>query len=182
MPDVNSIVNSIVVIYDTQLAAEDGVRELQRAGFDLTKLSIVGKEYHSEEHIVGYYTAGDRMKYWGQMGAFWGGLCGLLPESAFFVLPGMGPILIAGPLAAGVVASLEAAAGTGEFSILGACLSSFGIPHNNIRRYEFSLREDRILLVAHGPAKELMRAKDVLRRTRPDEVNVHFEEKTFAAA
>jgi Heat induced stress protein YflT domain len=178
MPDVNSI----VAVYDTQQAAEAGVRELQKAGFDLRKLSIVGKEYHSEEHIVGYYSAGDRMKYWGQMGAFWGGLCGLLSESAFFVLPGMGPILIAGPLAAGVVGSLEGAAGDSEFSILGACLSSFGIPKHNIRRYEWNLREDKILLVAHGAAKELMRAKDILRSTRPDQLNVHFEEKTIAAA
>ena len=29
---------------------------------DIKKLSIVGKEYHTEEHVVGYYNAGDRMK------------------------------------------------------------------------------------------------------------------------
>jgi len=34
-------------------------------------LSIVGKESHTDEHVVGYYNTGDRMKYWGKTGAFW---------------------------------------------------------------------------------------------------------------
>jgi hypothetical protein len=34
----------------------------------------VGKEYHTEEQVVGHYNTGDRMKYWGKMGAFWGGI------------------------------------------------------------------------------------------------------------
>ena len=34
--------------------------------------------YHSEENVVGFYNAGDRMMYWGKTGAFWGGLWGLL--------------------------------------------------------------------------------------------------------
>ena len=41
------------------------MRQLQRAGFDLKKLSIVGKDYHTEEDVVGYYNTGDRMKRWG---------------------------------------------------------------------------------------------------------------------
>jgi hypothetical protein len=177
MPDINSI----VVVYDTQQATEAGVRELQKAGFDMTKLSIVGKEYYSEDHIVGYYNTGDRMKYWGQMGAFWGGVCGMLSGAAFFVLPGMGPILIAGPLAAGVAASLDGALASG-LTVLGACLQSLGIPQDHILRYEWSLRKDKVLLVAHGVAQELMKAKDLLRATHPGEVNVHFAERTLVAA
>ena len=38
----------------------------------MNQLSIVGRDYHTEEHVVGYYNAGDRMKYWGKLGAFWG--------------------------------------------------------------------------------------------------------------
>ena len=37
------------------------------------KLSIVGKGYHIDKQVVGYYNTGDRMKYWGKVGAFWGG-------------------------------------------------------------------------------------------------------------
>jgi len=74
--------NSVVAIYDTHVQAEEAVKELQEGGV---------------EHVVGYYNAGDRMKYWGKIGAFWGGFWGLLFGSAMFAIPGIGPLLVAGP-------------------------------------------------------------------------------------
>ena len=68
--------SAVVALYDTHEEAERAVRELQRSGFDMKKLSIVGRDYQTEEDVVGYYTAGDRMKAWGKTGAFWGGLWG----------------------------------------------------------------------------------------------------------
>ena len=64
--------NSVVAIYDPHSQAEKAVRELQISGFDMNKMSIVGKDYHTDDHVVGYYTRGDRMKYWGKLGAIWG--------------------------------------------------------------------------------------------------------------
>jgi hypothetical protein len=173
--------NSIVVVYDTHTEAEAAVNELHKSGFDMRKLSILGKEYHTEEHVVGYYNAGDRMKYWGKMGAFWGGLWGFLVGAAFFVVPGIGPVLIAGPLAAWVVAALEGAVVVGGLSVVGAGLYSIGIPKDSILRYESALNADKFLLIAHGTADEVMRAKDILRTTRPDEVQVHFAEAGAAS-
>ncbi len=60
--------NSVVAIFESHERAEDAIRELQKSGFDMKKLSIIGKDYHTEEHVVGYYTAGDRMQYWGSWG------------------------------------------------------------------------------------------------------------------
>ena len=77
--------NSVVAIFESHNQAEDAVRELQKSGFDMKKLSIVGKDYHTDEHVVGYYNTGDRMMYWGKLGAFWGGLWGMLFGSAFFL-------------------------------------------------------------------------------------------------
>ena len=62
--------NAVVAVYNSHVQAEEAVDQLKRAGFDMTKLSIVGKDYHTEENVVGYYNAGDRMKHWGKMGAF----------------------------------------------------------------------------------------------------------------
>ena len=92
-------------VYNTHTEAEAAVRELQKAGFDMKKLSIVGKDYHTEEHVVGYYSTGDRMKAWGKLGAFWGGLWGLLFGAAFFMVPGIGPIAVAGPLVGWIVSA-----------------------------------------------------------------------------
>ena len=95
--------NSIVAIYPSHTAAEAAIKELQQSGFDMKKLSIIGRDEHTDEHVVGYYNAGDRMKYWGKLGAFWGGFWGLLFGSGFFLIPGIGPLLVAGPLVSWIV-------------------------------------------------------------------------------
>ena len=174
--------NAIVAVYNDHVQAEEAVDQLKRTGFDMTKLSIVGKDYHTEEHVVGYYNAGDRMKYWGKMGAFWGGVWGLLFGAAFFVVPGIGPVLVAGPVAAWIVAALEGAAVVGGLSAIGAGLYSIGIPKDSILRYEVALKADKFLLIAHGTADELTKAKETIERTSPMEVNVHAGDKLQSAS
>ncbi len=49
-----SEMNTAVAVYLNHTAAEEAVKELQKSGFDLKKLSIVGREYHTDEHVVGY--------------------------------------------------------------------------------------------------------------------------------
>ena len=130
--------------------ADQAVKELQSGGVDMHKLSIVGKGYHTDEHAVGYYNTGDRMKYWGKVGAFWGGFWGLLFGSAFFMIPGLGPILAAGPVVAWIVAGLEGAVEVGALGALGAGLYSIGIPKDSIVKYETALKTDQFLLIVHG--------------------------------
>ena len=108
--------SSVVAVYNTHVEAEEAVKKLQRGGIDMHSLSIIGKETHTEEHAVGYYNTGDRMKQWGKTGAFWGGLWGMLFGSAFFIIPGIGPLLVAGPLVAWIVGALEGAAVVGGLS------------------------------------------------------------------
>ena len=167
--------NSVVAIFASHDQAEHAVRELQKGGFDMKKLSIVGKDYHTEEHVVGYYTTGDRMLYWGKLGAFWGGFWGLLLGSAFFWLPGIGPLVVAGPLVAWIVGALEEAAVVGGLSALGAALFSVGIPNNSVVQYETEVKSGKLLLVAHGTLDEVERAKDLLNRTKAMTAVVHAE-------
>ena len=93
----------------------------------MKSLSIAGKDTHTDEHVVGYCNAGDRMKRWGKVGAFWGGFWGLLFGSGLFLIPGLGPILIAGPLVAWIIAGLEGAVVVGGVTALGAGLVSIGV-------------------------------------------------------
>jgi hypothetical protein len=62
----------------------------------MKKLSIVGKDYHTEEHVVGYYTTCDRMSYWGKMGAFWGRLLGIAIRFRFLLDTWYWPITCCG--------------------------------------------------------------------------------------
>ena len=167
--------NSIVAIFKSHAQAEDAVRELQKDGFDMKKLSIVGKDYHTDEHVVGYYNTGDRMMYWGKLGAFWGGFWGLLFGSAFFWVPGVGPLVVAGPLVTWIVAALEGAVVTGGLSALGAGLYSIGIPKDSILQYETEVKNGKLLLVAHGTADEVTRARDLLHQTQAERAAIHAE-------
>jgi uncharacterized membrane protein len=169
--------NAIVAVYNNHAEAEEAVQQLQRAAFDMKKISIVGKDYHTEEHVVGYYNAGDRMQYWGKWGAFWGGVWGLLFGAAFFAVPGVGPVLVAGPLVSWIVAALEGAVVVGGLSAIGAGLYSIGIPKDSILRYEVALKSDKFLLVAHGTADEVARARGIIATTHPVEMSVHSGEK-----
>jgi uncharacterized membrane protein len=165
--------NSIVATYASHTAAEAAIKELQQSGFDMKKLSIVGRDYHPEEHVVGYYNAGDRMKAWGKIGAFWGWIWGCLFGSAFFIIPGVGPLLVAGPLVGWIIGALESAVVVGGVSALGAGLVSIGIPKDSILRYETALKTDKFVLIAHGTMEEVARAKGILGRTEPESLNHH---------
>ncbi len=165
--------NAVVAVYDNHIEAEEAVRELQKSGFDMKKLSIAGKDYHTEDHVVGYYNAGDRMKYWGKMGGFWGGIWGLLFGWAFFAIPGFGPVLVAGPLAGWILVGLEDAALVGGLSVVGAALYSIGIPKDSVLSYETALKADKFLLIAHGTSDEVARAKDIIKVTQVAESAVH---------
>jgi len=165
--------NAVVAVYETHAGAEEAIKELQRGGIDLHTLSIIGKDTHTDEHVVGYYNAGDRMKYWGKTGAFWGGFWGLLFGSAFFAIPGLGPILVAGPLVAWIVGALEGAAVVGGLSAVGAGLYSMGIPKDSVLQYELALKTDQFLLMVHGTAKDVETARGLIAGTRPLNVTVH---------
>jgi hypothetical protein len=164
--------NVAVAIFNTHGEADNAVKELQKSGFDMKKLSVVGKDYHTEEQVVGYYHTGDRMKYWGKLGAFWGGLWGILFGAAFFWIPGVGPLVVAGPLVSAIVGGLEGAVAVGGLTALGAGLYSIGIPKDSIINYESSIKSDKFLLVVHGSGDDLAKAKDILKSTG-HEVNVH---------
>ncbi len=164
--------NTGVIILSTHEEAENAVKELQRSGFDMKKLSIVGKDYHTEEHVVGYYNVGDRMSFWGKRGAFWGGLWGVLFGSAFLMVPGIGPLVVAGPLVSAIVGGLQGAVIVGGMSVIGAGLYNIGIPKNSIIEYETAIKSDRFIVVVHGSAEELVKAKDVLVNMGHD-VQVH---------
>ena len=165
--------NAVVAIYNTHTEAEAAIRELNRAAFNIAKLSIVGKDYHTEEHVVGYYNVGDRMKYWGKLGALWGSVWGMLLGAGFFAIPGIGPVLVAGPLVGWILGALEGAVITGGVTAIGAGLISLGIPKDSVLKYETELKSDKYILVVHGTEEEAAHARRLLQTTRPHSIETH---------
>src|ERR1019366_330946 len=109
-----------------------------------------GKGYHTDEKVIGFYNIGDRVKFWGKRGAFWGGLWGLFFGGIFMVIPVVGHVIVLGYLAATAIATVETALVVGGLSALGAALYSIGIPKNSVIDYETALKADSFLVMAHG--------------------------------
>jgi hypothetical protein len=160
---------SVAAIYDSQSSAAAAVQALQRAGFDVNRLSIVGRGHHTAEHAIGLYTSGDRMRFWGERGTFWETLWGVLSSSGFFLLPGIGPLVVMGPLVGGIVGALEGAATCGSHSILAAALMSIGIPIDSAVRYEPALKGGGYLIIAHGATALIESARSAFRTTGASE-------------
>jgi hypothetical protein len=157
---------SALYVFNTHPDAQDAIRSLGRSGFDVKKLSLIGKGHNSEQTPIGFYTGGDRILTWGSIGAVWGGIWGLLLAPAIFFLPGFGLVAMAGPVVAALVGALEGAVVVGGLTALGAALTQIGIPDSQAIKYETALKAEKYLLMVHGTSGNAIKARSVLTRTK----------------
>ncbi len=165
--------STAIAVFANHEDAEKAVKTLAEAGFDMKQLSVVGQGYHTEEKIVGFYNIGDRIKFWGSRGLFWGALWGLFFTGVFVTTPVVGPVVVLGYLTASVISMIESAALVGGVSALGAALYSLGVPKDSVIDYDTALKADGFLVMAHGGADEITRAKTVLETVNPTRLDLH---------
>lgn len=165
--------SSVIAVFSDHKTAEAAVKKLADAGITMDNLSIVGKGYHTDEKVIGFYNMGDRIKFWGANGAVWGGLWGWLTGSVFITIPVIGPVVVLGYLATMVVAAIEGAVVVGGVSALAAALYGAGIPKDSVVTYETALTADEFLILARGPAENVQRAKAILDTFNPGRIDVH---------
>jgi hypothetical protein len=173
--------NTVVAIFPDHQAAESAIKKLASDGIDPKHLSIVGKGYHTDEQVVGFYNTGDRVKFWGKRGAFWGGLWGWLFGGVFMFIPVVGHVVVLGYLATALIAAVEGAVVVGGLSALGAALYGSGIPKNSVLAYETAIKTDEFLVTARGPAEEMARARTILAAFNPSRVDLHAPTAAVAA-
>jgi hypothetical protein len=176
------IEDSVVAIFADHAEAEIAVKKLTADGFDMKHLSVVGKGYHTEEKVVGFYNAGDRVKFWGSRGAFWGGMWGLFFGGLFMTIPIIGHVVVLGYLAAVAASAVEGAVVLGGLSAIGAALTSIGIPKDSVLRYETAIKADGFMVMAHGTAEEMVRAKALLATSNPTLLDLHAASEMTAPA
>jgi hypothetical protein len=162
-----------IAVFPTHEAAEKAVKIMTSAGFEMKHLSIVGSGYHSEEKVVGFYNIGDRVKFWGSRGAFWGGFWGLFFGGLFLTTPLTGPVLVLGFLATVIISGVENAVVVGALGAIGAALYSIGIPKNSVLDYEAAVKADSFLVMARGTTAEVERAKTLLAEANPSRIDIH---------
>ena len=174
--------NAAVAIYSSHEVAEKAVKKLTDASIPMKEISIIGRGYHTDEKVVGFYNMGDRMKIWGKNGAFWGGMWGLLAGGLFLTSPVIGPIVVVGGFAAMVLVGLEGAVIVGSVSALAAALASLGIPENTVLQYEEAIKADGFVVLVQGTAEEAERARSILKNSNAKQVDLHSNNKNMKIA
>jgi hypothetical protein len=165
--------NATVAVYGDLEHAEEAVRTLERAGFDMAALSIIATGMTEERHVIGFDTPAVREGRWARWGALWGGLF-----AAFILLPGVGGVAIGGYLLYILVtAALGAGAGA-----LAAALSTVGVPADAVIRYETALRADKQILIAHGTTSTIEHARMLLADTSAESIEAHHGAAVPASA
>jgi len=148
-------------------------REIEQRRISNQQVSIVAQDLESERQVHGFVTAGDVAKSGAGTGAWVGGLFGLLIGAAFVWVPGFGPLLVAGPLAAMLLGGIEGAvAGAAGGGVLGA-LFGWGISKKHILKYEEVVKGGKYLVIANGSEDEVKKAHSILDQTNADELNLH---------
>lgn len=164
--------NTCVSIYPTVPAVRQALGKLQDADIDLQQVSIVGRGYHDEERLIGFYTLGQRTSYCGLQSGLWGDLWKLLAGVAFFWVPGFGPFAVAGPIASLMVSGLQGVMIGGGFGVLAAALFNMGIPRDSTNDYEHAVRDGQFLLVVHDTRERIESACNAL-HGESQQVTVH---------
>ena len=130
--------NFVGAVFDNPDGARIAVEEMIKHDFPMDQVSILHKAGGQGDDFLGiaYSNEKERFKVWGTQGALWGGLGGLLAGAAgLFLLPGIGSVLIAGPL---IDAIVGAAVGAGMMTTgavathLTIALRRLGIPEDKL--------------------------------------------------
>jgi len=172
-PVETPLVSSVVAVYPDHASAECAVRLLHENGFALGDLSIVGRDFQETDEPCGFVSRSDYVKAGAKTGASFGGLFGLLLGAAFLILPGVGPVVVAGPIAAAVLAGLEGVvAGTALGSLAGA-LVGWDVPRDRAIKYETQVKGGKFLVMVRSMPEVVARARSLLAARGPEHIEVY---------
>ncbi|WP_286231600.1 general stress protein [Neobacillus mesonae] len=137
----------LVGVYDTEQAVIQAVEDFKRQGYASDDISVIGKDKDVVNDIndtTGTTTEKSAITGAATGGAL-GGILGLLAGVGALAIPGIGPIVAAGPIAATLTG---AAAGAGVGGLAGV-LIGLGIPEEEADRYEGYVKEGKFLVVVN---------------------------------
>jgi heat induced stress protein YflT len=170
---------TIIGVFDGPNHAETALNELRAAGFAPEQISVVAKDTRETTDLVADtgMGGGEGVATGAVLGGITGGVLGWLVGIGALAIPGIGPIVAAGALATTLGgAAIGAAAG----GLLGA-LVDLGVPEEDARIYESSVRAGSILLTVNAlSAEEARRARAIFDRHGGSEVRYYGDDATDA--
>jgi hypothetical protein len=160
---------SVFGIYTHRSYAEEAVDALRAANFRNTDISVlfpdnVGTKDFAHEH---HTKAPEGTAAGATSGAVLGGVLGWLAGIGALAIPGVGPLLAAGP----IVAALAGAGAVGMAGGIVGALVGLGIPEYEAKRYEGRVKNGGILLSVHCDSHDwIVKAKDILKHTGAEDI------------
>jgi hypothetical protein len=165
--------SSVIGVYANIDQADEAVQKLGQGGFPIQHVSVITQNLGSERKVHGFVTSCDVARSSARTGAWVGGIFGALVGAAFIWVPGVGPMIVAGSLAAALLGGIEGAVATAAGAGVLGWLTSLGISKQHIVKYEVSLRAGKALVIAHGTPEEIKKAQTILSGTAPAELTAH---------
>ncbi len=154
----------VIGVYDHEDQATKVVEQLVRQDFPPDRLSLLHKNGGLGDDMLGiaYSNGEQRIKAWGEQGALWGGLWGLLAgATGMFVIPGFGGLLAAGPIVealggaiAGSVLGGGTLAGAAALTQLGSALHATGIPEQELKEIHDHIEAGKVVVILHCAPQE----------------------------
>jgi uncharacterized membrane protein len=153
---------SLVKVYDNYEDAAKTVNTLLHNGVLKKYISVIGKGEQEEQNEFEYKKDAENMIFWGEQGAFWGGLWGLLMGGILFWTPGAGPIIATGRILAAIAGMAGGAAMFGATGALTAWLVDLGVEKKLAEEYGEMIKDGQIMVVVHGDEDAVEIAHKVL--------------------
>jgi hypothetical protein len=163
----------VIAVFADHGPAEADIGRLTSAGFAAESLSLIGKAYDRDERAVGLFDADGQVRFWGERGAFWGRLWSLFSGGLFVTVPVVGPVIVLGGLATGAMSAVADAGRAGGSNAVGIALSRIGIPGDSVFQYEYAVKADGFIVMAHGPGADTARAHGLLASSGPARIHTH---------
>lgn len=153
---------AVLAVFESAERAERAAVELQRSSFGASRLSAIGKEDFTDASQLGFAAAGGQLRFWGRRSRLWQRLCGSPPAAALVWVPYVGNVVAVGPVAGALSGDAWQRARGDRSSVLTTLLRLAGLSAGEIRTYEAAIRGGQIVLLVHGPAKDVARARRLL--------------------
>lgn len=157
--------DGVVAVYSSMEEIDAALRRLADEGIPAENMSVMTQNLESVTKVHGFISTGDVAKSGAGWGAWLGGFFGLITGVALLIIPGAGPVLVAGPAAVWILAGVEGAGGGAVLGgLVGGVVGHF-VKDRHIPKYEKHLKAGKYLLIAHGDQDMVDRAQKLLHST-----------------
>ena len=163
----------LIALFEDKKDIEEAVKKLISGGIEKKDISVIIKGHEDSIEAIEVEKEDSDILNWTTQGAIWGGLIGALLGGAFFIIPGFGPIIGAGPISAAIAGMLGGAMSGGAILGLADALIEWGMAEAEAKKLEKLVKENKLLLMVHGDSQEMDKANEILQEFDKSKMQLH---------